>query len=366
MNMAINIKPEMIEWAIARSGKSIEQVLDKDSNVGLWLRGEKLPTFKQLEKFASSVFTPVGYFFLSSPPEETINFPFFRNNKGITHKVSVNVQDTITLVEERQEWMRDFLRENAVEELEFVGKFGLENTPIEVADAIRKTLGFEQGWASGFSTKDEAFAQFIKRTEDAGIFTVIAGIVGNNTRRKIPLEECRGFVLVDKLAPFVFINGSDWKSAQIFTLAHELAHIWIGESAGFDLAEYHPYENAVERFCDKVAANLLAPEDLFRKLWKETQDFEKLAKEFKVSTIVIARRAFDLSLIPGKAVSDLVKQFQLADKTKKGAGGNFYLSANYRVGRLFASQVKSAVKSGELLYRDAYRLTGLSGNTFER
>lgn len=89
--------------------------------------------------------------------------------------------------------------------------------------------------------------------EDKGIITVFNGIVENNTSRPIPVDECRGFVW-DEMAPFMFINNADWKSAQMFTIVHELAHIWTGHSAGFDFRKLQPADDPIEILCDKVAA----------------------------------------------------------------------------------------------------------------
>ncbi len=55
----------------------------------------------------------------------------------------------------------------------------------------------------------------------------------------------------------MFINNSDGKAAQMFTISHELAHIWTGHSAGFDFRELLPANDPVELLCDKVAAEFL-------------------------------------------------------------------------------------------------------------
>jgi Zn-dependent peptidase ImmA (M78 family) len=107
-------------------------------------------------------------------------------------------------------------------------------------------------------TWQEAQDHLIKHVEDKGIITVFNGVVENNTSRPIPVDECRGFVLVDEIAPFMFINNADYKSAQMFTIVHELAHIWTGHSAGFDFRKLQPADDPIEVLCDKVAAEFFS------------------------------------------------------------------------------------------------------------
>jgi Zn-dependent peptidase ImmA (M78 family) len=210
--------------------------------------------------------------------------------------------------------------------------------------------------------------------EDAGILVFVNGVVENNTHRKLDPAEFRGFVLVDKYVPLVFVNGADAKAAQMFTLAHELAHVFFGSSAAFDLREMQPADDPVEQACNHIAAEFLVPEQKLRQIWPsvktDPEPFNAIAKNFKVSVLVAARRALDLQLIGKDAFFDFYHAYRKEDKERRQAasqpkGGDFYRTQNSRVGRPFASAVASAVIEGKLLYSEAYRLTGLYGNTFD-
>jgi Zn-dependent peptidase ImmA (M78 family) len=198
---------------------------------------------------------------------------------------------------------------------------------------------------------------------------VVNGVVGNNTRRKLDPEEFRGFVLVDEYAPLVFVNGTDGKAAQMFTLAHELAHVFFGSSAAFDLREMLPAKEPAEQACNRAAAEFLVPERELRRVWPSAQSnpepFQLIARQFKVSALVAARRALDLRLINREVFLTFYRDYQ-QDERRKAArrqpSGDFYLTQDLRVGRRFAGAV---AKEGKLLYSEAYRLTGLYGKTFD-
>ena len=204
--------------------------------------------------------------------------------------------------------------------------------------------------------------------EDKGIITVFNGVVENNTSRPISVEECRGFVLVDDLAPFMFINNADSKSAQMFTIAHELAHLWTGRSAGFDFRKLQPADDPNEKLCDRVAAELLVPENSFTVVWDRYNNIRNTSRYFKVSEIVIARRALDLSRITRRQFFDFYEEYinREFSKKSKSSGGDYYATARKRISVTFAAHVENAVKSGQLLYRDAYRLTSMKGDTFNK
>jgi Zn-dependent peptidase ImmA (M78 family) len=364
-----NINSDIINWAITRAGNSLEEFYQKNPNVEEWIKGNKKPTIKQLEDFTHKVHVPFGYMFLNSPPKEDIPIPFFRTGKTKNDKVSLNVYHTIQLIGERQNWLTNYLKESEYPDLEYVGKYNERSNYFEIVKDIRDSLKLPSKWASKMGTWEEALDYLTLQIEEIGIIVNFNGIVGNNTRRKIPVEECRGFVLVNKKAPFLFINSADAKAAQMFTLIHELAHIWLGESAGFDNQQMLPANDPVEKLCDQVAAEFLVPELFLKEKWKDSKDIKYLSRVFKVSPIVIARRCMDLNLITKTAFFDFynsyIQEYQFKKDNQK-SGGNFYATAKKRISLRFASFVNNAVNENNLLYRDAYRLTSLKGNTYEK
>lgn len=365
-----NINTNILEWAINYSAQAIE-VEAKFPKLKSWLKKEDFPTVRQLEKFAKATRVPFGYFFLEEEPKITLSIPFFRTVKeDYPRSFSPELIDTVKIVEQRKVWLKDFLIQNGAEKLPFVGSEKDNVDYKKIAEKIKTELNIEDLWAGKQSNWEYALNYLIEKTESVGINVIRNGIVGNNTHRKLNYEEFRGFALVDDYAPFLFINGDDFKSAQMFTLAHELAHIWIGSSAIFDLRQMLPAEDKTEILCNKVAAEFLVPEKHILANWenfRKTDDyFQAIAKYFKVSKIVAGRRLLDLKLISKNDFFEFYNEYiaNIQKLEKKSGGGDFYNNQPLRIGRQFARVVITAVKRGTLLYRDAYRLTGLTASTF--
>jgi Zn-dependent peptidase ImmA (M78 family) len=367
MRKEVEINADMLTWAIARAGYELHEFSTKVPKVIDWIEGAKKPTLKQLESFSKKVHIPFGYLFLKEPPKEKMPIPFFRSNHDKTDMVSVNVYDTIQLMLQRQDWLKEYLVDNGFEKLSYVGSFINSNNVDEIVNSIRTTLGLSENWASGFRTWEEALGHLIEAIEDKGIIAAFNGVVENNTHRPLDVEECRGFVLVDEYAPFMFINNADSKSAQMFTIVHELAHIWTGHSAGFDFRKLQPADDPIERLCDQVAAEFLVPQITFDEIWDTNPNIKYASRYFKVSEIVIARRALDLGKISKPQFFAFYEEYRSREfkkKESKSSGGDFYATARKRLSITFASHVEHAVKSGQLLYRDAYKLTSMKGDTF--
>lgn len=359
----VTIPKEMYLWAIERAGYRVDEFLQTHPDVAMYMEDEKKPTIKQLESFASTVHVPMAFLMLPSPPVETSPIPMFRGKAG-NGKFDLNVYQTVLDVQGRQEWLSDYLSENDLDECPFVGKYDI-STPIQdMAVIIRQHLGLEIDWMMNFNTPDKAINYFVEKMEEVGICVFFNGIVGNNTHRALDVEECRGFALVGEAnAPMIFVNNNDSKNAQMFTLAHEFTHVLVGFSAGYAGFEGE-YHDLVESYCDKVTAEFLVPGVLLKDYWSS---IEECAKQFNVSTLVIARRAHDLGIISNEEYREFYLRYRANVKIKKkSSGGAFYKTAAKRIGRLFAIHIYNAVRSKQISYTEAYRLTGLYGKTFDK
>jgi Zn-dependent peptidase ImmA (M78 family) len=367
MSQTTFIQPQIITWAIARAGLQLEEFAENFPKVKDWLDNTAVPTVPQLEAFSKRLHVPFGYLFLPEPPVETLPITFFRTGKSIADRVSLNVRETVQLLQRRQEWLSDYLQETGETALPFVGKFGLQTTPEAIAADMRNTLDLVPDWARHHKTWSAAKAHLAQKIEDLGIVISFNSVVENSNNRKIDPAECRGFILIDEYVPFLFVNNADSKAAQMFTLAHELAHVWLGQSAGFDAHGMLPADDPIERLCDQAAAEFLVPGADFLAFWAEKPNTAAAARHFKVSEIVAARRAFDLGLWERGQFFGFYNNFIQRDfEKKRPSGGDFYLVQKARLGLPFLSRVQNALRAGHILHTEAYRLTGLRGDTWHK
>lgn len=359
----LKISDNIISWAIHRAGINKNAYLDSHPKVRDWMSGDVHPTIKQIENFAHEMHVPLGFLLLEKPPIEKMQIPLFRGHKR-QDAFDVNLYDTINTLENRQNWLADYLAENKFDKCSFINSIKIKNGVQSLVDRIHYLLDLPTDWA--FSERDSAHAvnRIVDKMEELGIIVIFNGVVGYNTHRPINVDECRGFALVNDFAPFIYVNSSDAKTAQLFTLVHEMAHLLLGFSSGFGGDETNSMlENREENFCNSVAAEFLVPSSLLKANWN---NISRQAKKFKVSEIVIARCAHDLGLISDSEYQDFFVAYVARPKNKKANGkGDFYATAVRRVGRVFAYHVRNAVGENKLSYLDAFRLTGLYGNTYD-
>ncbi|MDR3668169.1 MAG: ImmA/IrrE family metallo-endopeptidase [Ignavibacteriaceae bacterium] len=375
----VSINTQILEWAVKRAELSFDLlVLEKGFHkIGDWLTGEIQPTIKQVEKLARKTHTPFGYFFLHDIPIETLPVPTFRTlgDKPL-YTPSPELLDTIQAMQRRQNWMRDYLLDEKEEPLRFVGSANTSDDIKIVVKNIKETLGLNDEWTSESINWEDSVRILRGAIDNIGVLLVNNGIVGNNTSRKLNVDEFRGFVLIDEYAPLIFVNNSDFEGAKMFTIIHELAHVWLGRGAIFNLQLLQPFDNDIENFCNKIAAEFLVPENKIRELWIMNEDMQgqtkTLSRNFKVSPLVIARRALDLDFVSKTEYFQFYKNYKddieiilREKKKKKKGGGNFYNLQNVRIGKRFFDAIFIATKEGKVAYRDAFQLTGLYGTTFQ-
>lgn len=369
------VNPDILRWARERSYLGVEMLAHKIGirvdKILAWEMGEALPTFKQAQKLAHTVHIPFGYLFLPIPPVETIPIPDLRTIGDFTlGKASPEFRDLIGDVMRKRDWFVEYLRKQESDPILFIGKFNLGTPYKEVASDISKTLGIDVQLRQRSGNWEDFLRTIIAQAEKCGIWIMRSGIVGSNTHRPLLVDEFRGFAISEKLAPLVFINGKDAKAAQIFTYAHELAHLWLGESGISNISlgvEDSHVSNKVEKFCNQVAVELLVPESQFLENWDLIQDIEensdRLARYFRVSTVVIARRALNLNLIDWAGYWNFYEsqrdKWTRAREDSEG-GGDFYRTLKTRNGVRFSRAVLSSAYEGKLLFREAAALLGTS------
>jgi Zn-dependent peptidase ImmA (M78 family) len=374
MVIRVDVSTEVLSWAKARSGLDEDEFARRFPKFALWVRGDAKPTLKQLEAFARRTHTPLGFMFLEGPPTEPVPIPDFRTVADEpVGQPSADLLDTIYLCQARQEWYRDHQLMNREDPVPFVGSSQLE-TPIDVAARhLESLLQWDQGTRNRLRSWDDALTVLRERSEMVGILVMISGIVGSNTHRKLAPAEFRGFALADPRAAVIFVNGADSKAAQVFTMAHELAHLLLGGSGLDDLEPRSEMAHAEERWCSRVAAELLVPMGEFRDLFDSGLDIRRqlqpLAEHFRVSTQVVLGRIREAGHLSwDDYLRELAcEQERIAEVvSSRGGGGNFYYTKPVQVSKRFAGEVIGSALAGWTTYTEAMRLLGIRKmSTFE-
>ena len=369
----VGIEPDLLRWARERSGKSTDDLRRRFPRLEEWERGAVLPTFRQVEDFAKATHTPIGFLFLTEPPVEALPLPDFRTVGDVAiRRPSPDLLDTIYLCQQRQEWYREEARIAGEPPLEFVGSLDTTTDPPAAAGQLGRALGFDVEHRGQMSTWSEALRQFIAQADGLGVLVMVSGIVGSNTHRQLDPAEFRGFTLADAVAPLVFINGADTKAAQMFTLAHELCHVWLGESGVSNAPAESAPDHRVERWCNEVAAELLAPAELVRAEFAAAGELsdvvQRLARRCKVSRLVAIRRLHDVGALGWEEFRAAYRE-ELArlDALPPRSGGNAVRNVSARAGKRLTRTLIASALEGRTSYTEAYRLLGVrKQSSFER
>lgn len=372
-SVKVHIAPNMLEWILQQT----QNIKLSDKVAGYlqsWVNGEKEPTFSQIEQVSKNTGIPLGYFFLKEPPKEDLSIIEYRTVDSIElEQPSRNLIDTLYDMKQIQNWMRDAILSEDDAPLSFVGSLKNERAAKEFANKVRGILELEQNWYERVKKVEDSFKYLRDKISSSGVIVMMNGVVRSNTHRVLSIDEFRAFTLIDDYAPLIFINSCDSDSGKVFSLAHEFAHICIGENSLFNAQEGSGnFVNRKETLCNAVAAELLVPQEAFCELWESqiSDDWERivenLAKKFKCSLTVIARRAYDngfIELEQYRHVAEKAKRFS-KKKEKNGSGGDYYRTVGTKIDHHFLEALANSVKVGKTAPTEAFQLTNTNYATF--
>jgi len=373
------INSNQVRWARERAGlqlsdlsKALQLAEDK---IAAWETGEEQPTFRQAQKLAERLRVPLPYLFLASPPEE--NSPIadlrtLRNEARATF--SLDFKEVLNDCLQKQNWYREYLQNTGqASPLKFIGKYSVESDVKTVARDIQAVLGLDEELRKSARNKPDFLSKLVQQAEAAGILVLISGVVKNNNHRKLAVEEFRGFVLSDAVAPLVFINGNDTEAAKLFTFVHELAHLWVGASGVSNVEVKSAVENdfdQLERFCNQVAAEVLIPAEDFQSIWQSDLSLEENLQQYryyKVSDLVLLIRARQLRRISSTEFQQAyAARISWYKNRKRSSGGNFKNTLPARNSKLLTSALIAATLEGQTLYRDAARMLNVKVETLKK
>ncbi len=382
------ITPNVLKWARESARMTEETAAAKISKLTVeklkeWEDGTSQPTIRQAQILAKAYKRPFALFFLPEVPRDFQPLQDFR--KSGSKELTTSSIFIIREIQQKQAWISDVYSENNEEKLPFVGRFSLNSNPKKVADDILATLGINP---SKYKT-DNPIREWINAAESNGIFVSRTSFI--HSKMKLDSEELQGFAIADQFAPFVFVNSDDWNAPQLFTLVHELAHIWIAATGISneiepEIANRDKF-NPIELFCNEVAANALIPSEIIlnidRTVFKNSQDIFKTAKNLGVSSFAFLVRALNLQLVTNSEYKVLKRQAEIDYKAflkreaekkaalklkqkEKPGGPNPYLLRLNKNSRLFTQVVLDALRSGFVQPTQASFLLGTPSNNFHK
>lgn len=354
------ITPSVLEWAIKRAGVSAESIHKKAEQ---WVSGKARPTFKQAVDIAKTLQIPFGYLWLKEPPKEQEIIPDLRTigNGGLA-QIPLELKTVVNDVKQKQEWFKEYAKTNGILKCEAIGRFKGSDDTQEIADDVTARLEIQDLVGSGCD-KDRMLKNLIEKIEKLGILVMRNSILRGNTKKKLNLDTFRGFAIFDEFAPLIFINTNDSKAGQIFTLMHEVAHLWIGQSgiSDSDIRE----NNKIELACNEIAAKILMPKTKIQKAFREFDDdrwLECIADRFSVSTLAVLNRLRSLSLLAPRRYQELynaeLERLSRIPKTRPSGAPPPEVMVRVRNGYLFTFVVTSSVLSGDETYTNGASLLG--------
>lgn len=360
----VEVRRDIYFWAIEESQKEFEEIKNKFKKIETWISGEDHPTFRQVESLAKFLGVPLGYMFLEEPPRTNLIESEFRTIGNKIPEISKDLQDTLYIIARKKDWLSEYRREKGWGKLLPDDFRDLSKDNILPA---KKYLELDEFWYKEHKDKDSAFKFLRKKLESKGIIVMQSGVVGSDNRRRLNVNEFRGFLLYDDIAPFIFVNSRDSKAGKIFTLIHEYIHFLFQEDDIFT------DEDSDETHINMITAEFLIPASHVQELWDnskpELEQIEELSRLFHVSRLAVAIKLKELGKISQNVVNTVKRQTEILLRDR-GTGesdgrGNYYRTNRSRLGDSFLVAVIQGAESGDISYTYAFDLLGGSAKLYD-
>ena len=370
------VTPKIITWARERAGLDVKKLAGGISTpeiITKWEKGTLKPSLIQAQKIAKKTKIPLGYLYLKSPPNLKLPTVDFRSDFSgkKTKEDDVNIYNLVSSYKHKLEWYEEYLKIESTNfnSDHFLGKFPQNEDYQTIASDIRESLQLEAVTQEHKRQRPDTFLKgFINKCQNFGLWIVRTSYFGTSTKNSVTPEAYSGFALKSQFHPLIWLNSKSFKAVQVFTLAHEIAHLWIGEEGLSNLnpesQQYSPVgetANQIERICDLVASEILVPTNELRGLWHQSrkagENIDNLFDYFGVSRFVLLNKALQTELINRQTYNttrlDLLKRIK---KNSDEGGGNYYQNLYNRNGVAFSKAVINSLHAQTITPKEAFSL----------
>lgn len=352
-SISIEIKPELIRWAIDSAGFKNEEISkklsEKETIVNDWLSGKSKPTLKQLEKLAYLVKRPLASLFLPKVPEEKPLPKDFRMIPGKESKFDKKTLFAVRKARSLQKLSRElsiFVNEEIKAKIE---KLEIIEDAKKVALSYRKLFDLNEDKQKKFKNHYELYNYLRSIFEKFNIYAF---------QISMPLDDARGFALTDDNPAVIVVNSKDIIDARIFTLMHEFGHILLGET-GIDIPDFNN-KNKIERWCNQFSSGFLLPEEMAKRVFDENKEdltnnetLNYLSNKYKVSKTMLLYNMLQLGYISENIFGSIMNKYKAVAEGKSSGSVPIVTKRLSEVGNKFVSLVADNLDRKNITYSDA-------------
>ena len=354
----VHSNPIILKWAREQSGLKSEEVAQKlrrkkitAQTIIKWESGAAFPSYSQLEDLAYKIYKrPLAVFFFPIPPDESDIKQSFRTLPEFIEELNPRMRIMLRKARAMQLNVMELSEgekfKSTTKEKKIFAEIQFDTAPAinTLVKKVRKYLGIsleeQKSWSklnNNLGISDTALKKWRENVQSHGVFVFKDSFKDSNFS---------GFCLYDEKFPIIYINNSEAKTRQIFTLFHELAHI-LFHTSGFDPLDENYFRGQlkgankkIETICNEFAGAFLVPEESLPKKI-ELKDIKRWADTYSVSQEVFLIRLLKSGKISNanynKVKSKIMKEYQSFKQKAKTKGGNYYATKETYLGDKYIS-----------------------------